>query len=163
MRRARAILIYDLSAAGTIAAAPPRPVIGCRNEDEHVSEYRNALQAWLSSRSAPNGSGAMPESFRITPALKKSPAHIAALDRVREWTRARFNLPDDNAMLVAEVACGLPGCPPLETVVAFWTGADTRHQFKIFKRVEEVAEDDLPPAFMKNALIVDEESGFECC
>ena len=23
--------------------------------------------------------------------------------------------------MVAEVACAVPGCPPLETVVAFWT------------------------------------------
>jgi len=26
-----------------------------------------------------------------------------------------------------------------------------------------VVADDLPPSWMKNALVVDEESGFECC
>src|SRR5256885_12878890 len=52
----------------------------------------------------------------------------------------------------SEVACALPGCPPLETVVAFWTDADTRHHFKVFKPVAEVAPDDLPPAWLKNAL-----------
>jgi nitrate reductase delta subunit len=65
--------------------------------------------------------------------------------------------------MVAEIACKVPGCPPLETAVAFWTGTDRRHQFKIFKPVEEVVEDDLPPAFMKNALLADEEASFECC
>jgi hypothetical protein len=93
----------------------------------------------------------------------KRPEHLAALDRVREWTRWRFTLPDDAAIMVAEVTCALPGCPPLETVVAFWTGADTRHHFKLFKPVAEVVEDDLPPSWMKNALIVVEGFGCECC
>ena len=50
----------------------------------------------------------------------------------RAWTRARFALPEDAVILVSEIACGLPGCPPLETVVAFWTD-DRRHRFKLFK------------------------------
>jgi nitrate reductase delta subunit len=126
-----------------------------------VSDYQTAMRAWQAGRNAP-GEG-MPESFRIRPLLRRSPEHVAALDRIREWTRARFKLPDDAAVMAAEVACALPGCPPLETVVAFWTETDRRHQFKIFKRAEEVAADDLPPAFMKTALMVDEEAGFECC
>ena len=40
---------------------------------------------------------------------KKSPEHTAALDRVREWVRARFRLAGDTAILVAEVACAVPG------------------------------------------------------
>jgi hypothetical protein len=94
---------------------------------------------------------------------RKRPEHLAALDRVREWTRARFALGEDAAILVAEVACVLPGCPPLETVVAFWTAGDTRHHFKIFKPVAEVIADDLPPTWMKSALIVVEGIGCECC
>jgi nitrate reductase delta subunit len=95
--------------------------------------------------------------------LKKHPEQIAALDQVREWTRARFNLPDDAPIMVNEVACALPGCPPIETVVAFWTGSDTRHHFKLFKPATAVVEDDLPPSWMKNALIVVEGFGCECC
>ncbi len=95
--------------------------------------------------------------------LKKRPEHLEALDRVRAWTRERFKLPADAAILVSEVACALPGCPPLETVVAFWTENDTRHHFKLFKPVTEVVEDDLPPSWMKNALIAAEGIGDECC
>jgi len=123
------------------------------------SDYQRALRAWQSGR---NGAG-MPEAFRIGPALKPDPAHTAALERVRTWTRERFALPEDAAILVVQVACSLPGCPPLETAVAFRTAETTRHQFKLFKPVAEVAADDLPPGWMKPALIVDEESGFECC
>ena len=126
-----------------------------------MSDYYAALKAWQSGRNSPGE--AMPEGFRIKPALKRSPEQVAALERVREWTRARFKLPDEAAVLVAEVACGLPGCPPLETVVAFWTDTDKRHQFKVFKRVADVTEDDLPPAWLKSGLIVDEETGWQCC
>jgi nitrate reductase delta subunit len=94
---------------------------------------------------------------------RKRPEHLAAIDRVRGWTRERFKLPDDAAIMVTEVTCALPGCPPLETVVAFWTAADTRHHFKVFKPVAEVVEDDLPPSWMKNALIMVEGFGCECC
>jgi hypothetical protein len=95
--------------------------------------------------------------------FNKRPEHIAAIDRVKAWTRERFNLSDDIAILVAEIACGLPGCPPLETVVAFWTASGTRHQFKVFKPVAKVIADDLPPTWLKDALAVDEGVGFECC
>ena len=91
--------------------------------------------------------------------FEKRPEHVAALDRVRAWTRERFRLAADAAILVSEVSCVLPGCPPRETVVAFWTAAG-RHHFKVFKPVEEVAPDDLPPAFMKNSLV--EIDGIDC-
>jgi hypothetical protein len=77
--------------------------------------------------------------------VEKRPEHAAALDRVRAWTRERFALADDAAILVSEVSCALPGCPPRETVVAFWT------------------EDDLPPRWLKDALAAIEGLGCECC
>jgi hypothetical protein len=92
--------------------------------------------------------------------LQKKPEQLDALARVREWTRLRFDLAEDAAILVSEVACGLPGCPPVETVVAFWTADAARHQFKIFKPAREVIQDDLPYAWLKEALTVPE--GFEC-
>ena len=94
--------------------------------------------------------------------FKKRPEQLAALDRVREWTRERFKLADDAAILVSEVTCALPGCAPIETVVAFWT-EQGRHHFKVFKPVAEVAPDDLPPAFMKSALADVEGIDCDCC
>jgi hypothetical protein len=83
-----------------------------------------------------------------------------ALERVRAWTRERFRLPEQDALLVTEVACAQPGCPPLETVVAFWTDDNVRHQFKVFKPVAQVQPGDLPYAWMKAGLAVPE--GFSC-
>jgi hypothetical protein len=93
---------------------------------------------------------------------RKPPGHAAAAEQVRAWTRARFALPEDAVIMVAEVICALPGCPPLETVIAFWIDG-TRHHFKVFKPVAEVAADDLPPGWLKNALADQEGFGCECC
>ena len=94
--------------------------------------------------------------------VKKTTEHSAALGRVREWTRARFGLPEEAAILVAEVACAVPGCPPLETVIAFWSG-ERRHHTKVFKPVREIVEDDLPPSWMKDALAVSDDFECDCC
>jgi hypothetical protein len=94
--------------------------------------------------------------------IKKSSEHSAALDRVREWVRARFRLTDDTAILVAEVACAIPGCPPIETVIAFWND-ERRHHFKIFKPVAKVVEDDLPPRWLRPALAVPDDFVCDCC
>ena len=95
--------------------------------------------------------------------FRRNPAgHAAAADRVRGWTRERFGLPEEAVIMVAQLSCAVPGCPPLETVVAFWT-ENSRHHFKVFKPVEQVVADDLPPAWLKNALADIEGIGCECC
>ena len=93
---------------------------------------------------------------------RKRPDNAAAVDRLHHWTRTRFSLADSETIMAAEIACAVPGCPPIETHVVFWTGLG-RHHFKIFKPVAEVAEDDLPPAFMKTALIALDGADCDCC
>jgi hypothetical protein len=95
--------------------------------------------------------------------FKRTPEQLEAIARIEEWTRERFKLPHDAAVLVTEISCRVPGCPPLETVVAFWTQEDRRHHFKVFKPVTEVIEDDLPPGWMKNSLAGSEVFGCPCC
>lgn len=95
--------------------------------------------------------------------FRKSAAQLQALDRIRDWTRERFSLDGDATLLVTEVACSQPGCPPLETVVAFWTEGNRRHQFKVFKPAAEVLPQDLPYAWMKDGLVVPEGFSCDCC
>ncbi|MFZ5692201.1 MAG: hypothetical protein ACOY5F_13195 [Pseudomonadota bacterium] len=92
--------------------------------------------------------------------LKRKSENAEAAARLKAWTRHRFSLTPECAILVAEVTCGLPGCPPIETVIAFWS-SDTRHSFKVFKPLAEVVEDDLPPSWMREALM-DDNSAY-CC
>ena len=88
----------------------------------------------------------------------RRPSTASALGRAE-----RFALAEEAAILVSEVSCALPGCPPRETVVAFWTENERRHQFKLFKPVAEVVMDDLPPRWLKDALAAIEGLGCECC
>jgi nitrate reductase delta subunit len=131
-----------------------------------VTDHETALQEWLAGKDA-SGERAAVTGSAVKSAkigfVRKGPGHAAALERVRAWTRERFGLPVDDVILVSEVACALPGCAPLETVVAFWTETDKRHHFKIFKPVAEVVADDLPPAWLKEALAVPEGGDCECC
>jgi nitrate reductase delta subunit len=92
---------------------------------------------------------------------RKEPAFLDAVERLRLWTRQRFGLSTDAAVLVAELACTIPGCPPLETAVAFWTDDERRHQFKLLKPVEEVTEEDI--GWLIGSLTDHGASGWECC
>ena len=126
-----------------------------------MNDYESALQGWL-DRKKPEE--AEPEGDLLSP--RKNAELEEVLARVQGWVRKRFSLPEDAAISVSEVACNLPGCPPLETAVAFWTkteGGNARHHFKMFKRAAEVAFDDLPYAWMKDSLIVPEGFECECC
>ena len=95
--------------------------------------------------------------------FSKARAQPEALERVRAWTRERFSLSGREAVLATEVACSVPGCPPIETVVAFWSLDRQRHHFKVFKPAAEVTPDDLPYAWMKRSLALPEGYGCDCC
>ena len=89
-----------------------------------------------------------------------------AAQRVAGFTRQRFGLPPEATVLVTELACALPGCPPRETVIAFWTGAEPdlrRHHYKVFKPLLQVVQDDLPPYWMREALAVAPDFACDCC
>ena len=89
--------------------------------------------------------------------------HLDAVERVKDWTRLRFELDDAQVVMVSEAAAKLPGYPPLETHVAFWSGDQARHHFTVFKRVEDVVEEDIPPAWMKATLALSEGMTCSCC
>ena len=93
----------------------------------------------------------------------RSSTTLDAVDRVKDWTRVRFHLHEGDLVMISEVASKLPGHPPLQTAVSFWTGERMRHHFTVFKRVEDVLEDDIPPAFMKDALALSEGVTCSCC
>jgi len=73
---------------------------------------------------------------------KKGADRSAEQERVLGWTRERFKLDEDETIMVSELPCSDPGCPPVETHVVFWTPAGRQH-FKVYKPLAEVAADDL--------------------
>jgi hypothetical protein len=95
--------------------------------------------------------------------LARSQKRLDAATRVKRWTRERFSLSPQATILVSELESAQPGFPPLSTVVAFWTGERKHYHFRVFKPLEDVTEDDLPPAWYLDALAVTEGTQCGCC
>ncbi len=91
------------------------------------------------------------------------PHRSDAASRIKAWTRARFGLSGDTTLLVTELESAVPGFPPLHTVVAFWTAERKHYHFKVFKPLAEVTEDDVPPAWYRDALVVAPGLDCGCC
>lgn len=62
---------------------------------------------------------------------------------IKAWAIERFALAEDTAVMVAELDCLEPGCPPHETVIAFWDASKRRHQFKVMKAAAAVTRADV--------------------
>jgi hypothetical protein len=130
-----------------------------RTNDDNRGARRADPQPESSDEMAPTLAQSRAAEFGF---IKKTAQHHAALQRVREWTRARFALSKASSIVVAEMACVLPGCPPLETTIAFWID-DRRHHLKLFKPVAQVREEDLPPAWLLPSLAVPDGVDCDCC
>lgn len=88
---------------------------------------------------------------RLGPA-RRGPSRIDAVQRLKDWTRERFALAEADTVLVTEGRTALPGFPECETLVTFWTEGGSPHHFRVFKPLEAVSPEDLPPAWMREAL-----------
>jgi hypothetical protein len=86
---------------------------------------------------------------------------VSAILAVQGWTRVRFKLAPDAAVLVAEAPCRVPLCPPLMTAVAFWTEDGARHQYRLYKPVLEVVYDDIGWLIFEPGANLG--TAFDCC
>jgi hypothetical protein len=89
-------------------------------------------------------------------------ARAAAASRLKAWTRERFRLPAEATIVVMQGRPDQPGFPPHETHVLFWI-AEQRHHFRVFKPLAEVSPDDLPPAWLRDALAAGDGLDCGCC
>lgn len=95
-------------------------------------------------------------------AFNETPGQLQVVQQLRQWIREHFQLDPTAVVMVTELACGKPGCPPLETLIAFWVD-EQRHRFKIFKPISGVDQSDLPPAWLRDCLASEEPRDEECC
>lgn len=105
----------------------------------------------------------MPVREKMFASNRINSAQLEKLEQIKSWTRERFNMSDDAVIMVAEVNCKIPGCPPVETVVAFWNDENLRYRFKLFTPVAEVCREDLPISWLLPALIDYGDLGCDCC
>jgi hypothetical protein len=64
-------------------------------------------------------------------------------DRIKTWTREALQLNDETTVMVTELECREPGCPPIETVIAVLKGPGNTQQYKIHKTANEVGLSDI--------------------
>ncbi len=70
-----------------------------------------------------------------------------ALRRLKRAAGALFCAREEDHVMVNELACNEPGCPPIETVVALLRQGEPPWQVKVHKAVVDISDDDLLAAF----------------
>jgi hypothetical protein len=73
---------------------------------------------------------------------RRSKDAAADSTRIKEWVSRLFGLDEDTTVMVTELRCSEPGCPPIETVIAILSNGGNR-QHKLHKRIKEVDEEDV--------------------
>lgn len=73
-------------------------------------------------------------------------ARLAAIRALKASARIVLEAGEDEVVVVNELRCTEPGCPPLETVVALLRAGSPPRQLKVHKPVTEVTEADLREA-----------------
>jgi hypothetical protein len=63
--------------------------------------------------------------------------------RIKDWVRELIAPGDDVTILVSELSCSEPGCPPIETVIAVFRGRDEPSKYTIHRPSAEVTRDDI--------------------
>jgi hypothetical protein len=69
--------------------------------------------------------------------------NAAKLIEIKSWVRSRLQLEDDAVIMVTELECSEPGCPPMHTIIAVMLGPGQNQRYKIHKPVAEVTADDI--------------------
>jgi hypothetical protein len=70
-----------------------------------------------------------------------------ALDRVKAWVLDATGLDRVTYVVIAELQCTDPGCPPLETVIALMTDPGGPLKRSIHKPLVELTEGDIAGLF----------------
>ena len=65
------------------------------------------------------------------------------LDQIRYWTRQNLGFSKDVPIVIKEVPCVKPGCPPIETALMAFLKGEPPRLYKIQKTINEVAFDDV--------------------
>lgn len=89
----------------------------------------------------------MPLGFRPGNPATPSP-HLREL---KETVRTLLGLDDDTAVMIRQLACTEPGCPPLETVVAVLPMNGSARRWTLHRPTDEITEDDLKAVLLTTA------------
>jgi G3E family GTPase len=63
------------------------------------------------------------------------------LEQIRYWLRQNFAYPPDIPIVIKEVPCGKPGCPPIETAIIVILRNEPPQLFKVQHQIDEITFD----------------------
>jgi len=75
--------------------------------------------------------------------FRSRPPEAARVAEIKAWVVERFGLSGAETVMVTELRCSEPGCPPLETVIAVLASGSGNRQFKLHKSVAELTRADV--------------------
>ena len=84
-----------------------------------------------------------------------TPQTLASLERVEHDVRSLYSVPKGQIVMVTQDLTRLLGGPRKMTTILFWMDVDTRHKVRVFKPATEVRKEDLPPPWLRSALLDD--------
>ena len=79
----------------------------------------------------------------------KTQANTEQIREIQLWVRTGLRLDDETVVMVSELRCSEPGCPPIETMIAVMDGPGRRRQFKFHKSIAEMTEQDVESAILR--------------
>lgn len=65
------------------------------------------------------------------------------IERVKAMARECWRVSEQTTIMVTELECREPGCPPIETVIALLEGPGRNRQYKIHKPAADVSRSDV--------------------
>lgn len=84
-------------------------------------------------------------AVRMTPGdpFRRSNHEVSPLrlEQIRYWLRQNFLYPRDIPIVIKEVPCGKPGCPPIETAIIAVLRGEPPQVFKVQRPIDEVTFD----------------------
>jgi G3E family GTPase len=85
------------------------------------------------------GNGA--SSSAVDPFGRKPDISSLTLDQIRYWVQTILTFPPDAPIVIKEVPCVKPGCPPVETAIMVFLPNEPPRVFKVLARINEVTFD----------------------
>lgn len=67
----------------------------------------------------------------------------AKVAEVKRWVAEALRLEEGAVVLVSELRCSEPGCPPLETIIAILRESGQRTQTRIHKSIADLSRDEV--------------------
>jgi hypothetical protein len=74
---------------------------------------------------------------------EKRKRHSQAIQQVKAWVLDALQLEEETSLMVTELRCSEPGCPPIETVIALLEPSHPARHYKIHKSVADITVEDV--------------------